>query len=340
MSGERNTRVVLSRRPINRAAVEDDFRIEQVDVPTPGPGQVLVRTRYLSLDPYMRTRIGAAATYAAHVEPGEVMTGEVVGEVVESRHDSVSAGDTVLARSGWQLFAAMPAAEVRVVDASAVPPSWYLGALGMPGMTAYVGLLDVGRPNAGDTVLVPAAAGAVGHVAGQLAKRLGCRVIGTAGTAEKANRVKRDLGFDDCIVHRGKSLESLTEALAATCPAGIDVFFDTVGGTVHDAAMANIALGARIVIVGAVARADRLETPDVGSRWTRQLLNRRARMEGFLVLDHEHRADDFRRTMSAWLKDGSIRCLEQVADGIESAPRAFVDMLAGGNVGKQLVRVT
>lgn len=339
MNSNRNSKVVLARQPVNRHCEPSDFCIEDGEIPYPDEGQVLVRTGFLSLDPYMRTRMSPTGTYVAHVEVGEVMVGEVIGEVIQSRHKEFSVGDVVLARSGWQQFAALPIEDISRVDTTVAPPSCYLGILGIPGMTAYYGLLEVARPVKGETVLVPAAAGAVGHIVGQIAKRCGCRVIGSTSSQVKADFVTAELGFDACIDYRGKNVDDLSAEIAELCPQGIDIYYDSVGGDLHDAAMLNIAINARIVIVGAIARSSRMEQPDIGRRWTRELLNKRARMEGFLVLDYADRVNEFHQTMSAWMSDGTMSYREHIVDGIESAPKAFIDMLAGGNIGKQLVRV-
>lgn len=338
MAAETNRRIVLAERPVNRAAVETDFRLEQAPLEPPGEGQVLVRTLYLSLDPYMRTRMSPMKSYTPPIGVGEVMVGEVVGEVVQSRHPEFHEGDHVLARSGWQAYATLPGDGLTRVDASAGPLSHYLGVLGMPGMTAYFALLELGRPRPGETVLVSAAAGAVGQVVGQIARLHGCRVIGVAGSDGKLAYLKDELGFDEAINYKGKDTQALAEELAGLCPDGVDVFFDSVGGTLHDAVMQNLAMHARTIIVGTIARGNELESPDVGPRWLRQLLVRRASVQGFLVWDYAERADEFRRVMAAWLKEGRIRYREDIAEGLEAAPGAFVGMLAGRNLGKQLVR--
>jgi NADPH-dependent curcumin reductase CurA len=335
----RNTRVLLAERPLNRRVRESDFKIETAAVPEPREGEVLLKTLWLSLDPYMRGRMSPARSYAKPVEIGEVMTGETVSEVVVSRSPALEPGDVVLARAGWQEYAALPAAEAERIDPQGMPLSYFLGVLGMPGQTAYCALLGVGQPKPGETVLISAASGAVGQVAGQIAKLRGCRVIGTAGAADKVAYVKDVLGFDHCIDYKGKDAEALGAELAALAPKGIDIYFDNVGGAVHDAAMANLALHGRVIIVGAIAIYDRLETPDTGIRWNRQLLVKRARMEGFLVWDWRHQTQEFRRDVSQWLREGKIRYKQDVAEGIAAAPRAFIGMLAGENRGKQLVRV-
>jgi NADPH-dependent curcumin reductase CurA len=334
-----NTRVLLADRPVNRRVRESDFKIETVAAPEPNRGEVLLRTLWLSLDPYMRGRMSAVRSYAKPVEIGEVMTGEVVSEVVASRAASLKPGDTVLARAGWQEYATLPAGEVERIDPQGMPLSYFLGVLGMPGHTAYSALLGVGQPKPGETVLISAASGAVGQVAGQIAKIRGCHVIGTAGAPDKIAYVKNTLGFDAAIDYKGKDRDALGAELAALAPKGIDVFFDNVGGDVHDAALVNLALHGRVIIVGSISIYDRLETPDTGIRWNRQLLVKRARMEGFLVWDWRHQTPEFRRDVSQWLRDGRIKYMEDVTDGIASAPRAFMGMLMGQNRGKQLVRV-
>jgi NADPH-dependent curcumin reductase len=339
MSASSNTRVLLADRPVNRRVQETDFKIETAGVPEPRDGEALLRTLWLSLDPYMRGRMSAARSYAKPVEIGEVMTGEAVSEVVASRSPALRPGDKVLARAGWQEYAVLPAGEVERIDPQGMPLSYFLGVLGMPGQTAYCALLGVGQPKPGETVLISAASGAVGQVAGQIAKIKGCRVIGTAGAPDKIAYVKETLGFDAAIDYKGKDRDALGAELAALAPKGVDIFFDNVGGDVHDAALANLALHGRIVIVGSISIYDRLETPDTGIRWNRQLLVKRARMEGFLVWDWRHQTQQFRRDVSQWLREGRIKYREDVADGITSAPRAFIGMLAGENRGKQLARV-
>jgi len=339
MPARSNTRVLLADRPVNRRVQESDFRIDHAAVPEPGEGEVLLRTLWLSLDPYMRGRMSAARSYAKPAEIGEVMTGETVSEVAASRAPALKPGDIVLARGGWQEYAVLPAGEVERIDPQGMPLSYFLGVLGMPGQTAYCALLGVGQPKAGETVLISAASGAVGQVAGQIAKLKGCRVIGTAGAADKIAYVKEMLGFDAAIDYKGKDRDALGAELAELAPKGIDVFYDNVGGVLHDAALANLALHGRVIIVGSISLYDHLETPDTGIRWNRQLLVKRARMEGFLVWDWRHQTQEFRRDVSQWLREGKIRYREDAAEGIAAAPRAFIGMLAGENRGKQLVRV-
>ncbi|HUN46524.1 MAG TPA: NADP-dependent oxidoreductase [Stellaceae bacterium] len=340
MAGKQtNTRVLLAERPGNRPVRESDFRIEQAPVAEPADGEVLLRTLWLSLDPYMRGRMSTARSYAKPVEIGAVMTGETVSEVVASRAPGLKPGDVVLAHAGWQEWAALPAKEAQRIEPGDMPLSYFLGVLGMPGLTAYSALLGVGQPKPGETVLISAAAGAVGQLAGQIAKIRGCRVIGTAGAADKLAYIKDELGFDAAVDYKGKDRDALGAELAALAPDGIDVFYDNVGGVLHDAVMANLALHARIVIVGSISIYDRLETPDIGIRWNRQLMSKRARMEGFLVWDWRHQTEEFRRDVSGWLRSGKVRYKEDIVDGVAAAPKAFMGLLAGENRGKLLVRV-
>lgn len=342
MTATANKRFLLAERPEGRAVKESDFKFDVAPVQAPADGQVLLRTLYLSLDPYMRGRMSAARSYALPVELGAVMTGEVVAEIVQSRAPDLAPGDIVLAHAGWQEYAVMPAKAVERVDRvqlGDLPLSFLLGVLGMPGATAYFALETIGRPQPRETVLISAASGAVGQVAGQIAKLKGCRVIGTAGAADKLAYVTQQLGFDAGVDYAGKDANALAAAIATHAPSGIDVFFDNVGGVTHDAAMMNLALHARIIICGVISAYDRFGQPDIGQRWNRQLLVKRARMQGFLVSDHRARWGEFRAQMAAWLHGGHIRYREDIVDGIETAPHAFMGLLSGANRGKMLVRV-
>jgi len=334
-----NTRLLLADRPVNRPVAASDFKLDRADVPQPGDGEVLLKTLWLSLDPYMRGRMSAVRSYAKPVEIGHVMTGQTVSVVVASRAGVLKPGDTVLAHSGWQEYAVLPAKEVERIDPQGMPLSYFLGVLGMPGQTAYCALLGVGQPKPGETVLISAASGAVGQLAGQIAKLKGCRVLGTAGAPDKVAYVRDELGFDAAIDYKRKDAEALGREFATLAPDGIHVFYDNVGGPVHDAAMANLALHGRVIIVGSISIYDRLETLDTGIRWNRQLLVKRARMEGFLVSDWRHQTQQFRSDVSGWLRAGKIKYKEDVVGGIEAAPRGFMGLLAGENRGKMLVRV-
>ncbi len=333
---EINRQIVLAAHPKGMPG-EGDFRLIESPMPTPGPDQALVRAIYLSVDPYMRGRISPAKSYAKGVAVGEVMVGEAVGQVVDSESPRFAAGDIVAGMLGWQQYAATDANLLRRVDPALAPVSTALGVLGMPGITAYFALLDVGQPKAGETVLVSSAAGAVGSAVGQIARIKDCRAVGVAGSEAKAAYVRDTLGFDACVNY--KTAPDLAAAVAEACPDGVDVYFDNVGGAVHDAAMANLSLGARIIICGSISTYNRLGQPDIGPRHMRTLLVKRARMQGFLVFDYADRYREARAELAAWLGDGRLLHKEDIADGIEAAPAAFFRLLTGENFGKQLVRI-
>jgi NADPH-dependent curcumin reductase CurA len=328
-----NVRVLLARHPVGEP-VDEDFRIVQEPIPKPADGEVLVETHYLSLDPYMRGRMSAAKSYAKGVELGEVMVGETVGEVVESRAPQFRQGDLVLARSGWQRFAVAAPGSLRKLEADGVPSTYALGILGMPGLTAYCALLEIGAPKAGETVVISAASGAVGSVAGQIAKIKGCRAVGIAGSADKCRYVVEELGFDACIDRHTTDLDA---ALKEHCPDGIDVYFDNTGGAILEAVLRQIRLHARIAIVGTISQYN-ATTPPPGPN-LRPLLINRAKMEGFLVFDHAAHQEQFERDMRGWLRDGKLHYKEDVVEGLENAPRALAGLLRGENFGKRIVKV-
>ena len=335
-----NHQIVLNSRP-NGAPTPDNFRAQSTPVPMPASGQVLLRTLYLSLDPYMRGRMSDAASYAAAVGIGEVMVGAVVARVEASQHPGYRVGDLVLANTGWQKFALSDTNDLIRLDADLAQPSLALGVLGMPGFTAYMGLLDIGQPKAGDTVVVAAASGAVGSVVGQIAKIKGCRVVGLAGGAEKCAYVVNELGFDACIDHRSPDF---AQALATACAKGIDVYFESVGGAVFDAVLPLLNTGARIPVCGLIAHYNDTALPagpDRLSLLTRTLLIKRIKMQGFIIFDdYGHRYDEFFTQMSKWVANGQIKFKEDIVDGLENAPQAFIGLLEGKNFGKLLVRVT
>ena len=334
MTSETNRRIVLASRP--EAYPEPrHFRLEEVAIPQPREGEALVRTIWLSLDPYMRGRMREGPSYAAPVEVGGVMTGGVVGRVVESRTPELAVGDIVDGSLGWQEYAVAGPGALRVVDPSLAPISTAVGVLGMPGMTAYFGFLDVGKPEVGDTVVVSAASGAVGQVVGQIARIMGCRVVGTAGSDEKVDFIVNELGFDAGINYKTEDVDA---ALAATCPDGIDVYFDNVGGFVTDAVMQQINVHARISVCGQISQYN-LPTPELAPRNMGLLIQKQARMEGFLVFNFAHRHEHARQRMAAWIRSGDLRYREDVVEGLENAPEAFIGMMTGENFGKLLVKV-
>ena len=329
-----NRQWTLASRPEGYPAAEN-FALVESPIKDPGPGEVLVQTLWQSLDPYMRGRMAAARSYTAPVDIGGVMQGTVVGRVVESRAAGFKTSDIVEARIGWQEYGVTRADEARKVDPSLAPVSTALGVLGMPGLTAYFGLLDVGQARPGDVVVVSAASGAVGAVVGQIALLMGCRVIGTAGTDEKVAYVVEELGFDAGINYE---TEDVDVALRSACPDGVDVYFDNVGGDVTDVVLSQIRYKARVVICGQISQYN-LAEPDYGPRTLRYLLTNQARMEGFLVFSYADRYEEARARLAGWVKDGAIKYREDVIEGFENAPQAFIGMMHGANFGKLLIKV-
>jgi len=328
-------RVVLVRRPPAEPA-ESDFRIEQVAMPQPERRQILVRNIYLSLDPYMRGRLRDAKSYAAPVEIGEVITGGTVGEVVKTNHPDYKVGDIVEDRLGWQEYGIGPSAAARKIDPALAPISTANGVLGMPGMTAYFGLYEVGRPKAGETVVVSAASGAVGQLVGQLAKFAGCRAVGIAGGPQKCAFVKDTLGFDACIDY--KAANNVSDAVKAACPHGVDVYFDNVGGAVSDAVFLNLNFWSRVALCGSISQYNVAE-PELGPRLLGLFVGRRVSMRGFIVWDFNTQYDVAMRQMAEWVRSGRLKYKEDIVEGIEKAPRAFIGLLRGENFGKLQVKL-
>lgn len=335
---DQNEQYILVERP-EGMPTERHLERRPADVPEPGPGEVLLRTIYLSLDPYMRGRMNAAASYARNVQIGEVMVGQTVSEVVRSNSDDYKPGDLVLSNNGWQRFAVAPASSLVKLDPDQAPISTALGVLGMPGFTAYVGLLDIGQPKAGETVMVSAAAGAVGQVVGQIARLHECRVVGVAGSAEKCRQVVEDYGFDACVNYKE---EDFQRELTAACPEGVDIYFENVGGKVFDAAMKLVNDFARIPVCGRIAHYNQSELPEGPDRlipFMGKVLIKRLTLRGFIQSDHLARLPDFRRDMGQWLREGRIRYQEDIVEGFEHTVEAFQGLLEGRNQGKLLVRV-
>jgi len=325
---------VLASRPPGEPS-EENFALREVPIPTPGDGELLIRALYLSLDPYMRGRMRDVQSYAPAAKIGEAMTGGGVGEVAISTHPDFRPGQIVEGPLGWQTHAVSDGTGLRTVDPTLAPISTALGVLGMPGMTAYFGLLEIGRPRQGETVVVSAAAGAVGALVGQIAKLHGCRAVGIAGSDAKCGYVRDELGFDAAVNYKTTDVKA---ALARACPDGVDVYFDNVGGSILDAVLAQITRRARIVICGMISEYS-LERPELAPRPTRPLLVNRARMEGFLVFDFAHRYPEGVTQMAGWITEGRIQYREDVVDGFENMPRAFLRLFRGENFGKQLVKV-
>jgi NADPH-dependent curcumin reductase CurA len=330
---QKNLQVLLANRPTGWVK-ESDFRIVESEVPAPGDGQVLVRNHYLSLDPYMRGRMNDQRSYAAKVELGDVMTGETAGEVVESRNPKFQRGDTVAGRVGWQQYALSDGSDLRKIDAKLVPMSAHLGVVGMPGVTAWIGLNDIGQPKPGETVVVSAASGAVGSVVGQLAKMKDCRVVGVAGGREKCDFVVKELGFDACIDHRAGDLP---QALAAATPKGIDVYFENVGGPLLDAVLLRCNPFARIPLCGMVSQYN--ATDRYGVQNLMMAVGMRIKLQGFIVSDNMARWPEALKELAEGVGSGRIKYRETVTQGLENAPRAFIGMLKGENFGKQLVKI-
>ena len=331
-----NKQITLAARPSGMPKLSD-FKLVESPVPEPGPGEFVVRMLYVSVDPYMRDRMNDVKSYAPPVQIGEVMGAGAVGKVVASQNAQFQAGDMVEGFFGWQQFGVSNGTWVRKIDPTLAPVSTALGVLGMPGLTAYFGLLDIGKPRAGETVVVSGAAGAVGSLAGQIAKIQGCRVVGIAGSDQKVAWLRDELGFDAALNY--KTSTNYTAKLAELCPKGVDVYFDNVGGAITDAVFPLINTGARVVVCGQIAQynADKLET---GPRLLWHLIVKQARAEGFLVFQYASRYAEGLKQMAEWLKAGKLKYREQFVDGIENTPRAFIGMLQGENTGKQLVRVS
>ena len=332
---ETNRKITLKSRPSGYPQ-ESDFELVEERIPQPGEGEVLIKSIWLSLDPYMRGRMRDAASYAPPVELGSVIVGGAVGRVMESRTPAFRVGDIVEGPLGWQEYAVSDGRNLRSVDPALGPLSTAVGVLGMPGMTAYFGLLDVGRPQPGDTVVVSAASGAVGQLVGQIAKIVGCRVIGFAGSDEKTGYIVDELGFDVGVNYK---TQNVAAELAKACPLGVNVYFDNVGGDVTDAVMEHLADFARIVVCGQISQYN-LEQPAMGPRNMRMLTVHQARMEGFLVFQFAARHEEGRLRMAQWIREGKVKYREDVVEGLENAPSAFIGMMRGANFGKLLVRVS
>jgi NADPH-dependent curcumin reductase CurA len=328
-----NRQILLASRP-QGAVREENFRIVDSPIAKPGEGEVLVKNEWLSLDPYMRGRMNEAKSYAMPVAIGEVMVGQTVGEVIESRDPAFKPGDKVLTSLGWQLYGAPRAKTLRKIDPARAPASYYLGVLGMPGITAWFGLTEVGKPKAGETLVVSAASGAVGSVVGQLARIMGCRVVGIAGGKAKCDYVVQELGFDACVDHRAADVG---ERLRKACPKGVDVDFENVGGAVLDTLLGMMNLYSRIVICGLVAEYN--ATEPYGYKRLRSILVNRIRMQGMLVFDWADRYGEAIEALAGHLAAGKLKYRESIVEGLDNAPRGLIGLLKGENFGKQLVKL-
>ena len=336
---QRNRRWVLASRP-HGAPLAENFRLEEDDVATPGEGQILLRTIYLSLDPYMRGRMSDEPSYSPPVEIGGVMVGGTVSRVVTSNHPDYKPGEWVLSYSGWQDYDISDGTGLVKLGDHPENPSWALGVLGMPGFTAYMGLLDIGQPKEGETLVVAAATGPVGAMVGQIGKLKGCRVVGVAGGAEKCRHATDVLGFDVCLDHYASDF---AEQLAKACPQGIDVYYENVGGKVFDAVLPLLNTSARIPLCGLVSGYNATNLPAGPDRLPllmATLLKKRIRLQGFIIgQDYGHRIHEFQQEMGRWVKEGKIHYREQVTDGLENAPETFIGLLTGKNFGKVVIRL-
>ena len=335
MSQEYNQKIVLKSRPEGYPQLSD-FELIEEQISQIGEGQLLIQVLWLSLDPYMRGRMRVANSYAPYIELGEIVVGGAVGRVIQSRAPSFSVGDIVEGSLGWQKYAISDGRGLRKVDQQLGPLSTAVGVLGMPGLTAYFGFLDVGSPKPGDVVFVSAASGAVGQIVGQIAKIMGCQVIGTAGSDEKVDFIVKELGFDAGINYKTEDLKS---KIATLCPRGIDVYFDNVGGETSDVVMNNLADFARVIICGQISQYN-LADPEMGPRNIGLLIIHQARMEGFLVTQFQNRYAEGRQRLAQWIREGKLKYREDIVDGLEKAPEAFIGMMNGKNFGKLVVRVS
>lgn len=331
-----NRQITLAARPVGYPN-ETDFKLVESPVPEPGPGQVLLRVIYLSVDPYMRGRMRDVKSYATPVAIGGVMVGGVVAKVEQSNNPNFKQDDYVEGLLGWQEYAVSDGQGLRKLDPTLAPLSTAIGVLGMPGLTAYFGLLDICDPKPGETVFVSGAAGAVGSLVGQIAKIKGCKAVGSAGSDSKIEYLINELGFDAAFNY--KTVKDYREKLQELCPAGIDVYFDNVGGALTDAVFTLINPSARVSICGQISQYN-LDKPEMGPRMLWTLIVKRARVEGFLVTQFADRFDQGLREMARWIKEGKLKYKEEFDYGIENAPRAFIGMLKGQNTGKQLVKVS
>ncbi|WP_020677716.1 zinc-binding dehydrogenase [Geopsychrobacter electrodiphilus] len=336
---EKNRQILLASRPVG-APTTANFRLKETTKPVPAEGEVLLRSIYLSLDPYMRGRMSDAPSYAPPVQLNQVMLGATVSQVEVTRHPDYRVGDWVLAYSGWQDYAISDGTGLTALGSAPQNPSYALGIMGMPGFTAYMGLLDIGRPKAGETLVVAAATGPVGATVGQIGKLKGCRVIGVAGGSEKCQYAKEVLGFDECLDHKAPDFAA---QLKQVCSAGIDIYYENVGGKVFDAVLPLLSTGARIPVCGLISQYNATELPagpDRLSLLMRTVLTKRLRVQGFIIFDdYGQRYPEFAKEMAQWLGAGRIKYREHLIEGLEHAPEAFIGLLQGQNFGKLVIRV-
>ncbi len=339
MAERKNRQIVLASRPDGEPTLSN-FKLAEAPIPAIGAGQVLLKTKYLSLDPYMRGRMSEAKSYVAPFAIGEPLGGGTVSEVVASNNPKFAVGGIVLAFGGWQEYSVSEGNGLKKLDPAAGPVSAALGVLGMPGLTAYAGLLNIGQPKAGETLAVAAAAGPVGSAVGQIAKIKGCRVVGIAGGPKKVDYLRNELGFDAALDHRSPRLK---EELKTACPNGIDIYFENVGGAVWDAVFPLLNNFARVPVCGLVANYNATslpEGPDRSPALMRGILAKRLRVQGFIVYDFAQQTEDFLRDAGGWIREGKLKYREDIVEGLENAPQAFIGLFKGANFGKLLVKVS
>ena len=330
-----NKQIRLASRPTGWVT-EDNFTVTEEALPEAGDGQLLVRNVFMSVDPYMRGRMNDAKSYVPPFQIGEVLQAGAVGQVVASNHSDFAEGDYVTGMLGWENYSVSDGTQLRKVEAGALPLSYHLGILGMPGMTAYIGLFTIADTQAGDSVFVSAASGAVGSVVGQLAKIHGCRVAGCAGSSDKVELLTGELGYDAAFNYRDS--QSIPASIKEVCPEGIDVNFENVGGEIFEAALWNMRDSGRVALCGMISNYND-EQLQPGPRGMMVIIGRRLRVQGFIVTDHPDACQEYARKAAGWLAEGKLQYRETIAEGIENAPRAFIDMLKGRNTGKQIVQI-
>lgn len=336
MINEHNQQILLVKRP-EGVPTEDTFEFRNIPVGVPGEGQVVVKTIYLSVDPYMRWRMNAGKSYVEPFVLNEPISGAIIGEIVESRTDKFKVGDKVQGRLNWQIYNVVSDSSIQKLDDSNVPLSAHLSVLGMTGLTAYFGLLDIGQPKEGETVVVSGAAGAVGSIVGQIAKVKGARVVGIAGTDDKIEHLENELGFDKGINYN--TTDDLQKALEEACPNGVDIYFDNVGGRISDAVLHFLNDFAHIALCGTISAYNTKENEDIGPRIQPKLLKTRSIIKGFIISDYRERFDEGLRDLAEWLSQGKLKHDETITEGFENVPKAFLDLFEGKNLGKQLVKV-
>lgn len=330
-----NQVILLHKRPVGNP-VEDDFKFVTEEIPVPKDGEVLLKTRYVSVDPYLRGRMSDRKSYIPPFKLGEPVQSGIIAEVYESLHDSFTKGDYVSAMLPWKAFNLSDGRGLQKLDPAIKPITAYLGVLGMTGLTAYLGLAEIGTPKPGETIVLSGAGGAVGTAVGQIGKLLGCKVVGIAGSDEKIELLKNKFGFDDAVNY--KTSANLTEAIAAACPNGVDIYFDNVGGAVSDAVIANLNKFARIPLSGAISEYNKQE-PELAPRLQPALLTKSALIKGFIVTDFAAKFPEAIKQLTKWYREGKLFQAETIVHGFDHIPRAFMDLFEGKNEGKMIVKI-